>query len=180
MYQGNNPAALTSQKMLLDSLNELLKEKEFKDISVSEICCHSGISRQTFYSLFGTKENILLYQLEHSPYTKQPQDEETSGMTLMEMCERYSKYVASNYKQLKMLMDNELMEIVYTQFYRAMSTCRQSYVDLDNEEREYASLYMSAGLCYLTQKYIKNHKKPDQAELTRISYKIMSGSIYRI
>jgi AcrR family transcriptional regulator len=55
MYQGNNPTALTSQKMLLDSLNELLKEKEFKDISVSEICSHSGISRQTFYSLFGTK-----------------------------------------------------------------------------------------------------------------------------
>jgi len=49
MYQGKNPTALTSQKLLLDALNELLAEKEFKDISVSELCSRSGVSRQTFY-----------------------------------------------------------------------------------------------------------------------------------
>lgn len=179
MYQGNNPVALTSQKMLLDSLNELLKDKDFKEISVSEICNHSGVSRQTFYTLFGTKENILLYQLEHSPYTKQPHDDVVQEMTLLEMCERYSLYVEANYNQLKMLVANELMEVLYTQFYRAMSTCRESYVDLDAEEREYASLYMSAGLSQITQKYIKEHDKVDLSFLTQMSYKIMSGSIYR-
>ena len=95
MYQGKNPKALTSQKLLLEALNELMDEKEVKDISISELCSRSGVSRQTFYSLFGTKENILLYELD----------------------------------------------------YQAMSSCRQSFVNLNEEDREYAAQFMSAGLC---------------------------------
>ena len=179
MYQGKNPTALNSQKLLLDTLNELLKEKEFKDISVSEICSRSGVSRQTFYSLFGTKGNMLLHQLEQAR-DAQPTPEEGTEIKLIEACERYSQYVTDNYEKLKMLVDNNLMDLVYTHFYQTMSTCRQSYVNLDDEEREYASLFMSAGLCHLTQGYIQKHETPNPAELTKLSYKIMSGSIYRI
>ncbi len=177
MYSGKNPKALTSQRLLLEALNELLQEKEFKDISVSELCCRSGVSRQTFYALFKTKENILLYQLEQLNDTKPEQDND-SAMELSDICKRYSRYVCSNYSQLTMLIENELAEVVFSQFYQAMSSCRQSFVDIDDEEREYAALFMSAGLCRLTQKFIREHQSPDQDKLFRLSYKIMSGSIY--
>lgn len=180
MYQGKNPTALNSQKILLDSLNELLKERKFKDISVSEICGHSGISRQTFYSLFGTKENLLLYQMRNAPYVKKPSVGSASAATLKETCVNYGKYVAANYQQLKMLVDNELMVLLNKLFYETMSDCPKSYVDLYDEEREYALSFVSAGLCSLTQEYVKRHQKPDPAELTQLSYKIMSGSIYRL
>lgn len=179
MYQGKNPTALTSQKLLLDALHDLLAEKEFKDISVSELCCRSGVSRQTFYSLFGTKENILLYQLDLINDTK-PQEDDTSTLNLHEICERFGRYVTANYSLLFMLIKNELAEVLYQQMYQAMSSCRQSFIDLDDTEREYSARFISAGLCHLTQKYIKEHKKPDQEELTRLSYKIMSGEIYQI
>lgn len=179
MYQGKNPTALTSQKLLLDALNELLAEKEFKDISVSELCHRSGVSRQTFYSLFGTKENILLYQLELINDTK-PDHEDDCTMQLIGICERFSRYVTSNYSQLTMLIENELTEILYTMMYQSMSSCRQSFVLLDDDVREYAAQFMAAGLCRLAQKYIREHKNPNQTELTELSYKIMSGSIYRL
>lgn len=51
MHQRNNPTAHTSQTLLLDAMNQLLQMNEFKDISVSELCSRSGVSRQTFYSL---------------------------------------------------------------------------------------------------------------------------------
>lgn len=70
MYTGKNPTALTSQKMLLNSLKELMKENELKDISISKLCSHSGISRQTFYTLYGTKENIVLHYIENLDNTK--------------------------------------------------------------------------------------------------------------
>lgn len=180
MYQGKNPTALNSQKMLLDSLNELLKEREFKDISVSEICGRSGISRQTFYSLFGTKENLLLYQMRNAPYVKKPSAGSASAVTLKETCVNYGRYVAANYQQLKMLADNELMPLLNKLFYETMSDCPKSYVSLYDGEREYALRFLSAGLCSLTQEYVKRHEKPDPAELARFSYKIMSGSIYRL
>lgn len=180
MYQGKNPTALNSQKLLLDSLNELLGERAFKDISVSEICGHSGISRQTFYSLFGTKENLLLYQMRNALYVKTPSVWNTSEATLKETCVNYGKYIAANYEQLKMLVDNDLMSLLNKLFYESMSDCPQSYVDLHDEEREYALRFLSAGLCSLTQEYVKHHKIPDPAELTRLSYKIMSGKIYKL
>lgn len=179
MYQGKNPTAHTSQKLLLDAMNELLAEKEFKDISISELCCRSGVSRQTFYSLFGRKENILLYQLDLINDTK-PDHEDDSAIKLTDMCVRFGKYIASNYAQLTMLIENELTEVLYTQISQSMSSCRQSFVTLDDELREYAAQFLAAGLCRLTQKYIREHKKPDQNELTRLAYKIMSGSIYQM
>lgn len=179
MYQGKNPAALNSQQMLLDSLTELLKKKSFKDISISELCNHSGISRQTFYSLFGNKQNILLYQLEHAPYVKQPEDDDTSDMTLEEISDRFSKFIVSNYEQLQMIMDNNLIDLLNKLIYQAMSACQQSFINLINNEKGYAVSFMAAGLCSLTQKYIEEHDHASQEELTQISYKVMSGGIYR-
>ena len=79
-----------------------------------------------------------------------------------------------------MLLENELMEVLYTQIYTSMSSCRYSFVGVTEEEREYAAQFMAAGMCRLTQKYISEHEKPSQAELTELSYKIMSGRFYRI
>lgn len=178
MYQGKNPTALTSQRMLLDSLNELLKTKDFKDITISELCCHSGVSRQTFYSLFGSKENILLYQLEKANVTK-PATENKSAITLAQTCENYGRYVVSNYEQLSMLAENDLSEVLRVMIYNAMSSCTQSFVGLDEEEWEYAALFMSAGMCSMTERYIRCHKTPDTDELIRLSKKIMSGDIFK-
>lgn len=180
MYQGKNPTALNSQKILLDSLNVLLKERAFKDISVSEICGRSGISRQTFYSLFGTKENLLLYHMRNAFYVKKPSVDSASEVTLKETCVNYGKYVAANYEQLKMLVDNDLMSLLSKLFYESMSDSPQNYMDLYDEEREYALRFLSSGLCSLTQEYVKHHEIPDPAELTRLSYKIMSGGIYKL
>lgn len=179
MYRGSNQIAVRSQNMLLDALNELLDEKEYKEISIREICDRSGISRQTFYKLFGSKENLLLFRLENSPHAEKHTDEETEIVTLMDTCRHYSQYISANYSQMRMLLENNLMEVFYTQTYTALSTCRQSFVNLSDTEREYAAQFISAGLCRLTQKYIREHEEPDQSELTNLSYIIMSGSIYR-
>lgn len=180
MYKGSNPIAIKSQQMMLDALNELLKEKEYKDITISEICERSTISRQTFYKLFGTKENLLLFQLENSPYVRHTEQPGETPNTLTEICVTYSKYVIANYEQLKMLLENDLTDVLFTQMYTSMSTCRSSFVGLSETEREYAAQFMSAGLCRLTQRYILEHEKPEQEELIRLSYKIMSGKIYRV
>lgn len=179
MYNGNNPIAIKSQQMLLDALNELVKEKEYKYITISEICERSTISRQTFYKLFGTKENLLLFQLENTPYVRHTEQPGETPNTLTEICVTYSKYVISNYDQLKMLLENDLMEVLFTQMHTSMSTCRSSFVGLSETEREYAAQFMSAGLCRLTQQYVCDHQMPDQNELMQLAYTIMSGSIFK-
>lgn len=54
-----NPAMVRSRIALIDALIDLMKEKSFKKISIQEITDRAGLSRQTFYTNFETKEDII-------------------------------------------------------------------------------------------------------------------------
>ena len=60
MYKGSNKSALLSQKLISEALLRLLETMPFNDISVSDLCREAQVSRQTFYSLFGTKDISLI------------------------------------------------------------------------------------------------------------------------
>lgn len=45
---------------IIMSLIDLLKEKAFDDISIVEIIKHAGVSRNSFYRNFSSKEDILI------------------------------------------------------------------------------------------------------------------------
>ena len=50
---------IKTQKLLKESLLELLKSNSLKDISVTEICEHALVNRVTFYDHFDNKEELL-------------------------------------------------------------------------------------------------------------------------
>lgn len=58
-----NPLAIRSQEWLANALLLLMEEKEFKDISVKEIAAKADLSRRTFYRVFETKEDPLIWYL---------------------------------------------------------------------------------------------------------------------
>ncbi len=45
---------------IIGSLTDLLKEKPFEDITIVEIITHAGVSRNSFYRNFSSKEDILV------------------------------------------------------------------------------------------------------------------------
>ena len=63
MYTGKHNTAVKSQKLIAESFFDLLQEKAYYDVSIKEICTKAGISRQTFYSLYGTKEDVIRFYL---------------------------------------------------------------------------------------------------------------------
>ena len=58
-----NPLALRSQEWLANALLALMEEKEFMDISIKEIAEKADLSRRTFYRVFETKEDPLIWHL---------------------------------------------------------------------------------------------------------------------
>ena len=93
MYCGSNHTARLSQRQLAEALFRLLEEKPFSAISVSELCRAAAVSRQTFYSLFDSKENVVAFSLtERCCYS--PERRQGSGCgTLRQMCADYSEYL---------------------------------------------------------------------------------------
>jgi AcrR family transcriptional regulator len=59
-----NPMAIRSKNALSSALLKLMMAKELSDISISDITERAGLSRQTFYTNFEKKEDILLYLLD--------------------------------------------------------------------------------------------------------------------
>ena len=44
---------------IIEALLLLMKKKEYKDISITEICERAGVTRMSFYRNFDSKEDIL-------------------------------------------------------------------------------------------------------------------------
>lgn len=56
MKDTQNPIALRSREWLTNALLELMKDKPFHEISISEIAEKADLSRRTFYRFFLPKK----------------------------------------------------------------------------------------------------------------------------
>lgn len=59
-----NPMAVRSKNALASALLKLMLRQDFAEISISDITERARLSRQTFYTNFQRKEDILLYLLD--------------------------------------------------------------------------------------------------------------------
>ena len=102
MYCGTNPTALLNQRQLAEALFRLMEQKPFSAISVSELCRAASISRQTFYSLFDSKESVVTYTLTerccYAPETAGEDFDPESVESLFIMVEEAGS--ASNYARI--------------------------------------------------------------------------------
>ena len=64
MYQGNNPSAIRSRNEIVKAFLELLAAHDLDAISIKQIMDATDLSRQTFYQIFSSKEDILEYYLD--------------------------------------------------------------------------------------------------------------------
>lgn len=61
MYTGNNPSALRSREFIVQSFMRLAEAMPVAEISIKQIMDESELSRQTFYQIFNTKEEMMEY-----------------------------------------------------------------------------------------------------------------------
>ena len=53
-----------THKALIKAMQELLTEKSFDEISVTELCEHAETRRATFYKHFGDKSELLIFMIQ--------------------------------------------------------------------------------------------------------------------
>lgn len=60
----NDKRSITSAHMIYDGLKRLLDIKTWNEISITELAEFSGVGRTTFYRIFDTKEDVILYKID--------------------------------------------------------------------------------------------------------------------
>ncbi len=180
MYQGSNKTALASQTQIADALLGLMNESPYAQISICQICREADVSRQTFYSLFESKEQVIVYEL-GKKYCIDLQGDccsDTASLSLDHIAQIYSRYITANGAFLKLLAENDILDCMTDSLYSSFEQCSRFFPELENTERTYASAFLAGGLTSIAQSYVKNGETADADRLAGIIRTLFSGSLF--
>ena len=173
MYTGTNKTALRSQQSLADALQRLMLEKPYHSISVSELCREADVSRQTYYTLFRSKENIISYTLNK----KCPYEPEEGEDMLWQLCHSYRYYLVEHKDVLCVLMENDLMGLLYDEFYNGLMTCEHFLEEKSKEYRSFVADFIAGGYTSIARSYVRTGATTTPEMLDKIIYGLFSGAI---
>jgi len=176
MYKGNNPTAIQSQNWLKGSLLDLCSIKSYNSISVKELCSRADLSRQTFYMLFKSKEEIVelfIDDLFEDVISKI--DLNTMNIhTLLDMC--FSLYQQDTPK-IKILIENNLVWILrkklQEQIYKLTPYICKS--DMEDDMRHYTAAFISGAIIDIIVYLYNNKIKKTSKELSELVFHLLKG-----
>ena len=173
MYNGNNKTACHSQQAIADALFDLLAQERYEKISVTEICTKANVSRQTFYSLFSSKENVIAYQLGRD---QQYVPSRCQDHFFKNVCLDYSRYIMQEREMLAILYENHLLGLVQNMQIRHFLDCPDFLPNHDGLYRQYAASYIASGLLGIVRIYLENEDSLNEEELAAIIGDLLSGA----
>ncbi len=176
MYQGNNKSALFSQKLIGEAMLQLLEEHSFSEISISDLCKNADVSRQTFYSLFGSKENVIIYELQISCCFMPDKHESTCrSADFSEFCRGYSSYIIDKKHILELLVKNEMMHFLYDVQYKALMECEHFVGDVTGEDRIFLVDFIVSGMNSIAKNYVLTENHSDRRSLELLMFRLFGG-----
>lgn len=176
MYSGTNRTAQKSQENIVDALVSLLKDEPYSSISISAICKGACVSRQTFYSLFESKENIILYELSKKHCFHPGNSCEEKKVTLKDICDEYAAYIIDKEEILSLLSENNIIYLMHDSLFASFSSCTCCSMGRNETEHQFISEYFASSLSGIAQVYVQMADRPSESELSEIIYYLMSGA----
>lgn len=178
MYCGSNKTALQSQRLIAEAMMALIREKPFTQITVSELCKTAGISRQTFYSLFTSRENVMVFALQtegcDAPEIAVPNRTDA----LRRLCRGYSEYMLRNRGLIKLLVDNRIDYLLYDSFFEVMDSCDCFLPEAEPCLRRYAASFYAGGIACVARTYAREGCTSSAEGLEELLLTLLSGRLF--
>ena len=182
MYAGNNATAIQSQQWLGASLSRLMETQDYQSITIGTICKQADLSRQTFYNVFNSKDEVLRFCL-RSQYEKQFQrfvDQKT--ITVGEIVGAFTVVVAENQKLLRLMVENHLDSILADELTRCVSLFAGRFVreGQNNEMLPYSEVLLSGALGYLLTYWFRQEQPISIEKLTQLITEFLEGELFEL
>lgn len=180
MYHGTNKTAITSQDMIAEACACLLQDRPLESISVSELCKRAKVSRQTFYSLFSTKENVIIYLLIHRcPAEVSEYLDRQAPLTLSGLCHCYAIYMEHRLSFVRCIFQNGLSHLLSKAFYTGIiQSPRILFIGTDRRFDEYAARFIAGGLATIAEVYLEKENHFSRREFEALSLKLFQGYFF--
>ena len=161
----------TSAAQIVRGLQECLKNTPLKSVTVSDIHRVTGISRATFYRLFDTPEDVLVYQLDQMTEVAAEAYEDSSGLSSAELLEQTIALGLQNHEFLKALVENGRHDLLfqYTEkSFRRLDSLKAIFPrDMEQTEREYIIAHLSMGMVSTQITWARNGQQESAKDLIR-------------
>ena len=151
MNPTTNPIAIQSKYMFVDALLELMREKSYNQISVSELSAKADLSRRTFYRLFNSLDEILLFHIHDLWSQKSNELYSSSDKSYLHTSEFALHFWYENKELTILLYQNGLVNIMQQfindisfEIYHIQKANHQ--LAANPEALEYALSYSSGGI----------------------------------
>ncbi len=178
MYQGNHPVALQSQKFITDALLNLMESKTFSQIKIKELCEKAQVSRQTFYSLYDSKEQILERYFDHMFYTFKVDLKKENTISLSLVCSSAITYFIKNAKFIELMVHSRLDYILNRKIRQYLKEFAEEFYVVKAENQEYAISFLAGALVGIISQYIENDHFKNDKEISDLIECILTGNYF--
>lgn len=180
MYHGNNPTALQSRNWLITALIDLMQEMPYDKISVITICKKADLSRQTFYNLFNSKDDLLHFFLRQQCEEKFHEMIAHRTLSVEDMVAAFADVLQSNAPLLKLMIANHLEQIISEEIAACVILFGQhfSFQGRNDDTFPYGAAFLSGALAQILIFWFKQEHPVSLEELSGILLDIISGNYY--
>lgn len=177
MYRGSNPTAIRSMKWLSEAMMDLLKEKQYSKINVKDICTRADLSRQTFYQIFNSKEEIIRHCIKQSFESLEELPKRTDFKSSTAFI---AKNISKNKEFIRLLSENHLGYMLSEEISLALTTLAERLDPYRSpEKRRLANAFFSAALANSFLEWSASDSVSENDFVT-LMHSILSGEYYRI
>ena len=180
MYQGKNTTALQSQRWLGEGLVRLMERMAYGEITIGALCKEADLSRQTFYNVFDSKEEVLRFCLK-SQYEKQfLRFQKQTSITVEELVGAFGAVVAENESLLRRMIENQLQGILAEEITKCVSLFAGRFVNQKKRDDmlPYAEIMLSGALGQLLVYWFRQERPISMEELTRLITEFLEGKLF--
>lgn len=178
MYTGKNKTALNSQQRILEAMLNLIKEEPYDNITIKNICIKANISRQRFYYLFESKEEIIEYYLNNFFNELEQYINEKNIISLYDLILNYFTAI-NNDDNIKIIMRiSNIMPIFIDVLLKFMNKIHILKTNRSMKRNDlYANRFLSSGLNGIFLFWLDN-KEISLHELVTIIENILRGRFF--
>lgn len=167
-------ANLRVKTHIVQALMELMNEKDYSDISVSEIVLRAGVSRVSYYRNYNSKEAILMERLENLMTRFSSEMNNLQKNTPMRRLMTLFFHIAREEKDTFCLLHQAGMDAYIQEGLDQIILSSPHFPTLDHRRIYPAYLFSGALFRLLIQWYTHDMKESD-TELSNLFCQYMSG-----
>jgi len=166
-----------TKEAIEQALISLIKEKDFKDITITEITKKAGVSRTAYYRNYNSKEDILSNCLQRIMNTTSKillkfdpiKDTKDSWIVLLNS-------VKENYSEYKLLLKSGYRDIIISEFNK----CINKNISKSKIETYYSNLYWSGAISNVIFEWLENDMNVPIETIADIGCNLMINGIKTI